>query len=87
MKKLIAIASASVVAALSVGIAGAGVATASASGTGTEFRSCFGVGYGQSGLQYGQFKKDPAHPLPGGYGLPGVLAAHGPDGAAPLCST
>ena len=66
MKKWIAIASASIVAALGVGIAGSGVATAAAGGAGGEFRSCFGVGYGQSGLQYGQFNKDPAHPLPAG---------------------
>jgi hypothetical protein len=86
MKNNIAIASASIVAALTLGVAGSGVAGA-ANGNGGEFRSCFGTAYGQSGLQYGQFKADPAHAVPGGYGLPGVLAAHGPDGAAPLCAS
>ena len=55
-------------------------------GNGTTFKECFGVSYGQSKLVYGQFKKDPAHPAQPGGGLPGLLAAHGPQGAAPLCA-
>jgi hypothetical protein len=65
---------------------GAGPALAAGNGNGGTFKDCFGVNYGQSGLNYGQLKQDAPHPLAGGYGLPGVLAAHGPDGVAPLCS-
>jgi hypothetical protein len=59
---------------------------AAAAGNGVTAKECFGAPYGKTGLQYRQFKQDPAHPLAGGYGLPGVLAAHGPDGAIPLCA-
>jgi hypothetical protein len=68
-------------------VAFAGTASAAeqpAQGKGKAFQTCFGVAYGQSGIQYGQLKKDAPHPVDGGYGLPGVLAAHGPDGAIPL---
>jgi len=65
---------------------GAGPALAAGNGNGGTFKDCLGTNYGQSGLNYGQLKQDPPHPLAGGYGLPGVLAAHGPDGVAPLCS-
>ena len=58
---------------------------AASAGNGTAFKGCFGASYGQSGLNHGQFKKDPAHAVAGGYGITGVLAAHGPAGLAPLC--
>ncbi len=61
------------------------VPAAASAGNGTDFKGCFGANYGQSGLNYGQFKKDPAHAVSGGYGMTGVLAAHGPSGLAPLC--
>ena len=62
-------------------------ATASA-GNGKTFKECFNNSYGQTGLQYGQLKKDPpaGHPA-GGYGIGSVLAAHGPEGLLPLCSS
>ena len=62
------------------------VPMAATAGNGTDFKGCFGASYGQSGLSYGQFKKDPAHAVGGGYGITGVLAAHGPNGLAPLCA-
>ena len=61
-------------------------APALAAGNGNVVKDCFGAPYGKTGLQYGQLKKDAPHPLPKGYGVPSVLAAHGPDGAAPLCA-
>jgi hypothetical protein len=60
-------------------------APAMAAGNGNIVKDCFGKPYGQTGLQYGQLKQDAPHPLGGGYGVPAVLAAHGPDGAEPLC--
>jgi hypothetical protein len=57
---------------------------AALAGNGKDFKDCFGVSYGESGLNYGQLKKDAPHPVAGGYGIGGVLAAHGPDGAIPL---
>jgi hypothetical protein len=61
--------------------------SAAFAGNGKDFKDCFGVSYGQSGLNYGQLKKADLgdHPALSPYGLPGVLAAHGPDGLAPLC--
>lgn len=80
MKRIIA--TGAVAALAMVGLAG----TASAEGNGKAFQECFGVSYGQSGLAYGQLKKNfpEGHPAVDPYGLPGVLAAHGPDGAIPL---
>ena len=60
------------------------MASAALAGNGKDFNDCFGVSYGQSGLNYGQLKKDAPHPVDGGYGIVGVLAAHGPEGAIPL---
>jgi len=57
-----------------------------AAGNGQTFQECFGTSYGQSKLVYGQFKKDPAHPANPGGGIVGLLAAHGPNGVAPLCA-
>ena len=65
-------------------IAALAIPAAASAGNGSDFKKCFGVSYGQTGLQYGQFKKDPAHAVGGGYGITGVLAAHGPNGAIPL---
>jgi hypothetical protein len=67
-------------------IAALALPAAASAGNGTTFQSCFGTTYGQSKLVYGQFKQDPAHPASPGGGLPGLLAAHGPNGAAPLCN-
>ena len=53
---------------------------------GNAVKECLGAPCGKTGLQYGQLKKAAPHPLPGGYGLPAVRAAHGPDGVAPLCA-
>jgi hypothetical protein len=61
----------------------ASAAEHSAQGKGKAFQTCFGAANGQTGLQYGQLKKDAPHPVDGGYGLPGVLATHGPGGAIP----
>ena len=77
MKKLLVTAAA---------LAALAIPTAASAGNGTTFKQCFGVSYGQSQLVYGQFKKNPAHPAEPGGGLPGILAAHGPNGAAPLCA-
>ena len=55
------------------------VGPASAGGNGGAARDCFGSNYGQSGAQYGQFKKTPtgmAHGFTSGYGLPQLLEAH-----------
>jgi hypothetical protein len=60
------------------------MAGAALAGNGKDFNDCFGTSYGQSGLNYGQLKKDAPHPVEGGYGIVGVLAAHGPEGAIPL---
>ena len=64
----------------------AGTASAEPMGKGQVFKECFKANYGQSGLQYGQLKKDfpEGHPPVDPYGLPGVLAAHGPGGVE-LC--
>lgn len=78
MKKLIAV--------LAATAAFVTVPTFAAAGNGQTFKDCFGTSYGQSKLVYGQFKKDPAHPANPGGGIVGLLAAHGPNGAAPLCA-
>ena len=83
MKRSLVLIATSVTAVLTLG-----VGSASAAGNGQAFKACFGADYGRSGLNYGQFKDTtlPGHQGLSGYGLPGVLAAHGPDGAYPLCS-
>jgi hypothetical protein len=73
-------------AAIALGFVALGAPAASAGAPGKDAQTCFGAAYGQTGLQYGQLKKNAPHPVDGGYGLPGVLAAHGPNGAIPLCS-
>jgi hypothetical protein len=64
------------------------VATAGAAnaGPGQDMKECFGTNYGQSALKFSDTKG--AHPGGniGPYGLAQLMAAHGPDGAAPLCS-
>ena len=57
--------------------------SAALAGNGKDFKEYFGESYGQSGLNYGQLKKAAPHVV-SPYGLPGVLAAHGPGGAIPL---
>ncbi len=83
MKRSLAIVATSVTAVLTLG-----AGSAYAAGNGQAFKTCFGTTYGQSIFSYGQFKDNtlPGHQDLSGYGLPGVLAAHGPDGAYPLCS-
>lgn len=56
-----------------------GVGPAAAGGNGAMAKDCLGSNFGQSGAQYGQFKKTPAgqaHGFTSGYGLPQLLAAH-----------
>ncbi|MFN8027347.1 MAG: hypothetical protein U0W40_13615 [Acidimicrobiia bacterium] len=81
IRKQLAVVAAGAVAAVALA---AGPAAAAGNGNGVVAKDCFGAPYGKTGLQYGQFK---ASGHPGGpYGLPQVLAAHGPDGAIPLCA-
>jgi hypothetical protein len=81
IRKQLAVAGAVTVAALALA-----AGPAAATGNGVTVKECFGAPYGKTGLQYGQFKQGPlgSH-VDSGYGVPGVLAAHGPDGLAPLC--
>lgn len=88
MKKVISVAFVGVLATASLAV-GAGAAfsesnDASSHAPGQVVRECFGDNYGQSGLAYGQAKVDPPHPVEP-YGLPELLAAHGPNGAVSLC--
>ena len=83
MKRIIA--TGSVAALALVGFAGTASAEPMGKANGKAAQECFGAAYGQTGLQYGQLKKAAPHPVDGGYGLPSVLAAHGPEGAIPLC--
>ena len=79
MRRTIAVLAMAVVLVMAMG-------SAALAGNGKDFKDYFGTSYGQSGLNYGQLKKADLgdHPAVAPYGLPGVLAAHGPDGLIPL---
>jgi hypothetical protein len=79
MRRTIAVLAMAVVLVMAMG-------SAALAGNGKDFKEYFGSNYGQSGLNYGQLKKADLgnHPAVAPYGLPGVLAAHGPDGLIPL---
>ena len=80
MRRTIAVLAMAVVLVMAMG-------SAALAGNGKDFKDYFdGTSYGQSGLNYGQLKKADLgdHPAISPYGLPGVLAAHGPDGLIPL---
>jgi hypothetical protein len=79
MRKQLAVLGAGAIAAVALA-----AGPAAAAGNGVTVKECFGAPYGKTGLQYGQFKYS-GH-VDSGYGVPGVLAAHGPDGLIPLCS-
>jgi hypothetical protein len=76
MRRSIAVLAMAVVLVMAMG-------SAALAGNGKDFKEYFGVSYGQSELNYGQLKKAAPHEV-SPYGLPGVLAAHGPNGAIPL---
>ena len=86
IRKQFAVVAAGAIATVALAAGPAAAATGnSVPGKGVIAQQCFGAPYGQTGIQYGQLKQNPPHPLAGGYGVPQVLAAHGPDGAIPVC--